>query len=112
MQTPGRAGVSVAGPASVQSDGLPGQQRSDPGLFPVTLRCHHYNLCLANVLVPSTGDANTEVYGLSPCPYHSVRGHIAKSAGRNASPCNLHFSVVGICLFAKELRSTDAQYDK
>lgn len=91
---------------------LPGQQRCDSGLFPVTLRCQHYNLCIASVLVPSTGNADTKVYGLSPCPGHSVDGCTAQSASRNAPQCNLHFSRARISLFAKEWRSTSAGYFK
>lgn len=110
MQTSGRTGVSVAGSASMQGNGLPGQQRWDSGLFPVTLRCQHYNLGIANVLVLSTGDANTKVYGFSPCPWHSGDGCTAQSASRNATQCDLHFSVAGISLFAKKLMSTSAGY--
>lgn len=88
---------------------LPGQQRYDSGLFPVTLRCQHYNLCIANMLVLSTANANTKVYGLSPCPCHSVDGCTAQSTSRNAMQHDLHFSFDSIRLFAKELRSTSAR---
>lgn len=51
-------------------------------------------------------------YGLFPCPGHSVDGCTAQSASRNATQCNLHFSVASISLFAKELQSTSAGYFK